>query len=232
MTGEGAHAGTGREQLAAGQRLTLRGEGRAGGGGPGRSDHTAWSREKGDLILQIYKRYKTRARSAESELEAEAGACGRGSLVGGGEVEAGLLQVIVALWGERGGMSGRGTAPRLPFPPPPPRVPHQLAVAQATLRGSRASAPLHTLLLALGRPRGKHGGVNGERGLAEVLVLEPFLGVDPPPGEVGQEPEGSGCRVREATGRAPLPLPRQTHLFMRSKPWSESRAPKRLRRLL
>lgn len=85
--------------------------------------------------------------------------------------------------------------PQLRDPRPPAAAPpsaHQLAVAQASLGGSRAGASLHSLLLALGGPRGEHGGVDGEGCLAEILVLQAVLGTDPPPGEVGQEPGRTG----------------------------------------
>lgn len=47
-----------------------------------------------------------------------------------------------------------------------------MTVGQASLWGTRTGAPLHPLLLALGRPGGEHGGVDGEGALSEVLVFE------------------------------------------------------------
>lgn len=76
--------------------------------------------------------------------------------------------------------------PRLPNPSPAcstrtsARVPHQLAVAQAALWGPGAGPTLHALLLALGRPRGEHGGFDGQWGLPEVLMLERLIRRDPP----------------------------------------------------
>ncbi|RLV95041.1 hypothetical protein DV515_00012926, partial [Chloebia gouldiae] len=57
---------------------------------------------------------------------------------------------------------------------------HQLAVAQPSLGGPGAGAPLDPLLLTLGWPGGEHGGVDGQRGLSEVFVLQPVLRRDPP----------------------------------------------------
>lgn len=64
---------------------------------------------------------------------------------------------------------------------------HQLAVAQPSLGGPGAGAPLDPLLLALGGPGGEHGGVDGQGGLPEVLVLQPVLGRDPPRRVIRQE---------------------------------------------
>ena len=100
-----------------------------------------------------------RGRLWASELEAEAWARDPGPLVRGHEVEARLLQVVLA----------------------------QLAVAQASHWGLGAGAPLPTLLFPLGGPRGEHGGVYGKGGLAEILMLEAVLCVDPPSSEVGQK---------------------------------------------
>jgi hypothetical protein len=163
----------------------------------------------------------------------------------------------------------------VPQPVPPrgtlaSRASHQLAVAQATLRGPWTRATLHPLLLALGRPRGEHRGINREGGLSEILMLEAIFCIDPSPREICQEPgENStgqwapamraGMQVRglgrrgahlsgilqraprhqawsQGTSTGPLwsqrPCYPRTHLFIRSNPWSESRAPKRFRRLL
>lgn len=128
-------------------------------------------------------------RLGASELEAKAGARGRCPLVCGGEVEARLLQVVVALWTQRhvGPRTGQSCRLGEPLPQRLP-TPYQLAVAQASLWRSRAGASLHPLLFALGRPRGEHGGVNGERGLAEIFVLEAVFCIDSPSREIRQKP--------------------------------------------
>lgn len=75
---------------------------------------------------------------------------------------------------------------------PTSHAPHQLAVAQAALGGAWARASLHPLLLTLGGPRGKHGRVNGEGSLSEILVLQAVFCADPPPRVICQEPEENG----------------------------------------
>lgn len=92
-------------------------------------------------------------------------------------------------WGASGTVGPRPGRPRLGEPPHLPSsaspAPHQLAVPQASLWGPWACATLDPLLLTLGRPRGEHRGVDGERGLSEILMFEAVLCTDSPPREVG-----------------------------------------------
>lgn len=69
--------------------------------------------------------------------------------------------------------------------PPPSGCPHPAGSSPAFPLG--AGALLHTLLFPLGAPRGEHGGVYGKGGLAEILMLEAVLCVDPPSREAGQK---------------------------------------------
>ncbi len=68
---------------------------------------------------------------------------------------------------------------------------YQLAEVLSSLRRARARSSLHPLLLALGRPGGEHGGLDGERGLPEVLVFKCFVSADPLGRAVRQE-SGTG----------------------------------------
>lgn len=75
-----------------------------------------------------------------------------------------------------------------------------MTVSQTSLGRPGAAAHLHPLLLALGRPGGEHGRVNGQRRLAEILVLQALVGQDPLAGTVGQEPDrADGVNVRSSS---------------------------------
>lgn len=62
----------------------------------------------------------------------------------------------------------------------------------ASLRSSWAGSSLHSLLLALGRPGGEHGGLDGEWRLPEILVFERLVGADPLGRAVRQKSEMGG----------------------------------------
>lgn len=66
-------------------------------------------------------------------------------------------------------------------------VPYQLAVTQASLRGSGTRSSFHPLLFALCWPSREHGGLDGERRFPKILVLQSLVGADPLGGAVGKE---------------------------------------------
>lgn len=66
---------------------------------------------------------------------------------------------------------------------------YQLTEVLSSLRRPRTRSSLHPLLLALGRPGGEHGGLDGERRLPEILVFKCFISADPLGRAVRQEPE-------------------------------------------
>lgn len=62
----------------------------------------------------------------------------------------------------------------------------------SSLRRSWAGPSLHPLLFTLGRPGGKHGGLDGERRLPEILMFECLISANPLGRAVRQKPEMGG----------------------------------------